>query len=276
MTLGLIEKFHGQYDGAVALCPPASGTPRRFDQGLDIALAYAVAFGWKPEWGNVGDIRDDLNFTTEVLPHIQQQLTLAQYGRWEFIRLVNRMPMDSYYALNFRVTTLLFAIGVRAELENRAGGAVAENSGRVYSLSEQEKSYLSGLGVNADDLLAQMNAMTLFTSDRNARNYAEHYVSPSGQIRRPVLTLHTEGDSLATPNNESAYRANVEQQGNGDLLMQQFTKGVAHCTFTSTQNIAGIDAMMSWLDTGIRPEASVFFPAALGFDPTYVPVAWPW
>ena len=72
MTLGMIEKFPGHYDGAVALCAPASGTPRRFDQALDIALAYAVAFGWKPEWGTPGDLRDDLNFNTDVLPHIQQ------------------------------------------------------------------------------------------------------------------------------------------------------------------------------------------------------------
>ena len=78
--------------------------------------------------------------------------------------------------------------------------------------------------MDADALLAQMNAMTNIASVRNARNYVEHYVDPTGRITRPVLTLHTKGDALATPNNEGAYRDTVEQQGNGDLLMQQFTK----------------------------------------------------
>jgi len=71
--------------------------------------------------------------------------------------------------------------------------------------------------------------------------------------------------------------------GNGDLLIQQFTAGYrtasgtavnGHCTFTSAQNIAGIDAMVSWLDTGNRPEE--LFPATLGFLPGYVPPPWPW
>ncbi len=281
MTLGLIEKFPGHYDGAVALCPPAAGTPRRFDQSLDIALAYAVAFGWKPEWGTPGDIRNDLDFMTEVLPHVQQQLTPDKKGRWEFIRLVNRIPIDSYYApMNFRITTFYFATAVRAELEDRAGGAIAENIGRVYTLTDPEKSYLAGLGVDADELLAEMNARTMFTADPNARNYAEHYVNPSGRITRPVLTLHTTGDALATPNNESAYRAVVEQQGNGGLLLQQFTTGNgmanAHCTFTSAQDTAGIDAMVYWLDTGNRPDPSSFFTPELGFDPSFVPQPWPW
>ena len=120
-----------------------------------------------------------------------------------------------------------------------------------------------------------MNAMTVFSSDRNARNYVEHYVNPSGRINRPVLTLHTTGDALATPNNESAHRGTVEEQGDGDPLIRQFVSGGAHCTFTLAQDIAGSDAMMYWLDTGNRP-GPAFFPPALGFDPIFVPEPWPW
>jgi pimeloyl-ACP methyl ester carboxylesterase len=286
MTLGLIEKFPGHYDGAVALCPPASGTPRRFDQGLDIALAYAVAFGdWKPEWGTPGDIRDDLNFMTEVVPYVHLPNNPYAKARWEFIRLVSRAPDISYYADMNWLMTLYFAVGVRAELEHRAGGAIAENIGREYTLTDGEKTHLEALGLDVEELLGKMNAMTLYTSERNARMYAEHYVNPSGQINRPVLTLHTTGDSLATTNNESAYRAIVEQQGNEDLLMQQFTSGAydtngkfknAHCSFSSAQAVAGIDAMMYWLDTGNRPDPADFFTSALGFVPDFNPEPWPW
>jgi pimeloyl-ACP methyl ester carboxylesterase len=279
IALGMIEKFPNHYDGAIALCGTNAGAPRRWDQALDLALAYAVTFGWNPQWGTPGDIRDDLNIVTEVLPHIQQQMIPSKKGFWEFVRLVNRIPTDSYYVypagMPFRLMTLYFAFAVRAELENRAGGAVAENIGREYTLTGQEKAYLAGLGVNADALLAQMNAQTIFFSDRNARNYVEHYFDPSGRITRPVLTLHTKGDALATPNHESAYRDTVEQQGNGDLLLQQFTNGIAHCTFTPDQEIAGVDAMMDWLDTGIRPDPS-FFASTPGFDLNYVPESWPW
>src|SRR5512146_2741600 len=94
VTLAMIEKFPGLYDGAVALCAPGAGTPRMFDQKVDIALAYRVLFGWKTEWGTPGYLRSDLNVLTEVYPHIVQQLTLDKLWRWEVLRLVNRIPAD--------------------------------------------------------------------------------------------------------------------------------------------------------------------------------------
>lgn len=284
VSLGLIEKFPGLYDGAVPLCPPAAGTPRMFDQKLDITLAYAVAFGWNDQWGTPGNLRNDLNFMTEVYyPYVVQQLTPDNKWKWEFLRLVNRIPADnSFYAsVNFRAQLLWLAFAPQPDLNKRAGGQVAENIGRVYTLSNEDKLYLlNQFGADAEPLLAAMNTQTIYASDRNARNYAAHYFNPSGRITRPVLTLHTTGDAAVIPNNESAYRTAVEQQGNGELLMQQFSigNGVAntHCTFTSAQYLAGIDAMISWLDTRNRPDPSVFFPPALGFDPTFVPPPWPW
>jgi hypothetical protein len=173
------------------------------------------------------------------------------------------------------------AFAPQPDLNQRAGGQVAQNIGRVYTLSDADKLYLlNQFGADAEPLLAAMNAQAIYASDRNARNYAAHYFNPSGRITRPVLTLHTTGDAAVIPNNESAYRTVVEQQGKKDLLMQQFSvgNGVAntHCTFTSAQYLAGIDAMMYWLDTGTRPDPAVFFPEALGFKPNYAPDPWPW
>ncbi len=282
MTLGTIEKFHGIYDGAVSLCSPAAGTPRRFDLALDIALAYAVAFGWPSTWGSPGDIPDDINFfTPDVQGRIVANLVPGKKGLWEFIRLVTGLPVNltvanSYYApANLRATNMYFAIAVRAELEHRAGGPIAENIGRVYSLTNEEKTYLAGLGVaNVDQLLAQMNAQTTYVADRNARNYVEHYVDPSGHIRRPVLTMHVIDDALAVPNHAAAYRDAVDRAGNANLLVQTFTNGVGHCAFTTQQDVAAIAAMAYWLDTGIRPDNSFF--GAPGFDLGYAPPPWRW
>jgi pimeloyl-ACP methyl ester carboxylesterase len=287
ITLGLIEKFPGLFDGAVALCAAGAGTPHRFDQLLDVALAYKIALGWEPGWGTVGDLRDDLNYMTDVRLHVQARLGPEYEGAWEFLRLVNRLPFDSFYAnrigLPERIQVLYFALAVRAELERRAGGRVAQNAGRVYTLGADETEYLIGLGVDVDGLLSQMNAEANITAAPDARNYASHYVAPAGDVLRPVLTIHTTGDTLAPAFHESAYAANVEEQGGSEMLMQQFTGGFkdaagntlnGHCTFTSAQDLAGLDAMTHWLETGQRPEA--FFPATLGFLPGFVPAPWPW
>ena len=170
---------------------------------------------------------------------------------------------------------MFFAVAVRAELESRAGGPIARNIGRTYSLTEDEIAYLGTNGVNAVALLAQMNdKQNQFEAARNARNYAEHYVNPSGAFRRPVLTMHGKFDALATVNNESAYLENVIQQGRRSLLVQQFTESVPHCGFTSAQDLAAVNGMVYWLDTGTAP-TSAMFPESIGFDSDFVPPAWP-
>jgi len=293
VALALIEKFPGLYDGAIALCPPAAGTPRVYDQKLDITLAYAVAFGWNNSWGTPGSLRPDLNFMSEVFPYVQQQLTPNNMGRWEFLRRVNRIPYDSSFyntvppmTMPFLFQTMWLAFAPQPDLNKRADGQVAQNIGRVYKLSKQDKlELLTQFGLDAGPLLAAMNAQSIYTSDRHARNYAAHYFNPSGRITRPVLTLHTTHDAAAIPSNESAYRSAVMDQGDEDLLMQEFTTGIplgngvvlnTHVTFTPAQYFAAIDAMMYWLDTGKRPDPSVFFPSTLGFDPTFIPEPWPW
>ena len=295
VALALIEKFPGLYDGAIALCPGAAGTPRTFDQRLDITLAYAVAFGWNDAWGTPGNLRPDLDFMTEVFPSVLEHFppdTLDKMGRWEFLRRVNSIPLDnSFYktmsplTMPFLFQTMWLAFAPQPDLNKRAGGQVAQNIGRVYKLSEQDKSeLLTQFGLDAEPLLAAMNAQAIYTSDRNARNYAAHYFNPSGRITRHVLTLHTTHDAAAIPNNESAYHTVVKDQGDDNLLMQAFSTGFStpngvvntHVTFTPAQYFAAIDAMMYWLDNGTRPDPSVFFPEALGFDPSYVPPPWPW
>lgn len=283
VSLALIEKFPLLYNGAVPLCAPAAGTPRTFDQKLDITLAYAVAFGWDDTWGTPGNLRSDLNFMTQVYPHALAQLTPQKQGLWEFLRLVNRIPADgSFYGpVNFRVQVIWLAFAPRPDINQRADGQVSENVGRRYTLSRAEKEYLlNTFGLDAEPLLAAMNAQSKYRSDCKARNYADDYYNPSGRLWRPVLTLHTTGDAAAIPNNESAYRAAVEEQGRGKFLMQEFSTGNGmvntHCTFTPAQYISGIDAMQSWLETGKRPTPDVFFSTALGFDPTFVPNPWPW
>lgn len=281
ITLALIEKHPGLYDGGIALCAGGAGTSRRFDQNLDLALAYATVFGWNPQWGTPGDLRDDLNMLNEVLPHIMAQMTPAKKPLWEFIRRVNRIPLDSYYPpRNDRLMTLYFAFAVRTEYERRAGGAMVENVSRVYTLTDADRAALIAMGVDADGYLAQMNAdANKFAPDRNARNNAEHYYDPTGRITRPVLTMHTTGDPLATPNHETAYFNTVKGQGLTGLLVQQFTtgnaQGNAHCTFTAAQDSAALGAMMHWLDTGTAPDQS-FFPTTLGFVPDYDPGDWAW
>ena len=141
-------------------------------------------------------------------------------------------------------------------------------------MTDPQKAYLAGLGVDAASLLAAMNARRNIVADPSARNYLEHNADYSGRIQHPVLTIHTVIDSLVPVSSEHAYAETVARAGRSDQLVQTYTSGIGHCNFTGPQLFTAVAAMDAWLQTGIKPTAASF-PAALGFVPGFVPPPFP-
>ena len=277
-TFALAEQTAGHFDGYLAGCAVGAGTPRAWDGAVATTLAYSTAFGWNNAWGSVGNLRDDLDFDTEVLPKMIPEISSPlNFGKFEFIRLVTGAGPSGFPAPSYPgwiITNMFFSTEGRAELERRAGGPVAQNQTHVYALSPVDKAYLAALGVNADVLLAQMNAGRTIAADSSARNYLRHWADYSGKIKKPLLTLHTRTDALVPPAHENAYAATVAAAGRSGNLAQTFTSGNGHCAFTGPQLVTALQALDSWVATGAKPtEAS--FPAALGFLPGFAAPAWP-
>ncbi len=285
ITLKLIERYPDVYDGAVANCALTAGTPENMDQSLAFGLAYAAAFGWHDEaWGPLDDVRDGLNAVTDVLPLMVQDGSFppggSNMGRWEFIRLVMRVPPAAFWSpdplsnnLPFFVLQIWKATERRAAIEAENGGPVAKNVGTQYTLTDQEKLYLGQLGVNADELLLFMNARTNVKADFMARLRAAYWGAFTGWLWRPVLTMHAKFDGLAFVSQENYYDRVVRATHSSKRLVQSYVNTVGHCSFTADQFLSGITAMNSWLDTGVRPDASLL-PPSQGFDLGYVPPPW--
>ena len=276
-----MEQFNGIYDGALCLCAVGAGATRIWDNGLALYLAYDVVFGVPPSWGTAGEVRNDLNFDTEVLAKLAPELSnLANFPKFEFLRLVagtpgrgiNPPPPPGFYP-GWVVTDMFFLTEARAELQRRAGGPYVQNLDHNYSLTDAEKAYLAGLGLPTpvvDAWLAQMNARRDIQADTSARNYVRNNTDYNGKIRNPVLTMHTIVDPLVTVTNESAYAELNAVADAEELLFQTYTSGVGHCAFSGPQILTAVGAIDAWVRTGVRP-TSASFPAALGFVPGFVP-----
>ena len=281
VTFAEAENAAGVFDGYLAACAVGAGTPRAWDGALAHLLAYKVAFGMPASWGTPGDVRDDLDFDTEVFPVLLPQiLSPANFGKLEFIRLVSQVTGPGSIPLTTPtwlpgglITNMFFLTEARAELERRANGPVAQNFTHTYTLSTAEKAYLAALGVNADALLAAMNAER-YGAAPQARNYVRQWADYSGRIKGPMLTLHTQVDTLVPPLHESAYEDTVAAAGRSDSLYQTYTSGHGHCNFTGPQLLTAVGALDSWVATGVRPTPASF-PAALGFLNGFVPAPWP-
>jgi hypothetical protein len=280
-----MEQFGGIYDGALCICGEGVGATRLWDSGLVPYLAYDVLFGIPASWGTVGEVRNDLDFDTEVLAKLAPELNnVANFPKFEFIRLVSGIPGQgltpppppAFYP-GWVLTDFFFLTEVRAELQRRAGGPFAQNLNQHYSLTAAEKAYLAGLGLPTpvvDAWLAQMNARTNIEARASARNYVRSNTDYNGKIKHPLLTMHTIIDPLTVVSNESAYAELIESTGREDLLFQTYTTGVGHCAFTGPQILTAVGAIDLWVRTGVRP-TSASFPAALGFNSAFVPPPFP-
>ncbi len=115
-----------------------------------------------------------------------------------------------------------------------------------------------------------MNARRDIQAKPSARNYVRNNTDYNGNIRNPVLTMHTIIDPLVVVANESAYAELIASRNKEDLLFQTFTNANGHCNFTGPQILTAVSAIDIWVRTGVRPTAASF-PAALGFNPAFVP-----
>ena len=280
-----IERFDDIYDGALCFCPAGAGSTRLWDSEVALYLAYDVLFGIPPSWGTVGEVRNDIDFDTEVLAKLVPELSnIANFPKFEFIRLVAgnpgrglTPPPPPAFFPGWALTDMFFITEARAELQRRAGGPYVQNVDQSYSLTAAEKAYLAGIGLPtpvADAWLAQMNARTNIEAAPAPRNYVERYATFKGKIKSPVLTVHTIIDPLLVVANESAYLETVLGAGRGDRLFQTYTTGVGHCNFTGPQILTAVGAMDTWVRTGVKPTAASF-PAPLGFNNAFVPPAFP-
>jgi len=276
-----MEQFGGIYDGALCLCGEGSGATRIWDSGVPGALAYDVIFGMPSSWGTVGEIRNDIDFETEVLPKLVSEVSIStNFPAFEFIRLVAGVPgrgivpppPPNFYP-GWVFTDFFFLTEAKAELQRRAGGPFVQNIDQNYSLTAAEKAYLASLGLPGavvDGWLAQMNARRNIKAAPAARNYVSHNTDYNGKIKNPVLTMHTIIDGLVVVSNEAAYAELIAGSGRDELLFQTYTTGIGHCNFTGPQILTAVNAINVWVRTGVKP-TSASFPAALGFDPNFVP-----
>jgi len=276
-----MEQFNGIYDGALCLCSAGAGATRLWDSGVPLYLAYDVIFGIPPSWGTVGEVRNAIDFDTEVLAKLAPELSnIANFPKFEFIRLVAKNPGRGItpppppnFFPGWALTDFFFFTEARAELQRRAGGPIVQNLDQEYSITPAEKAYLAGIGLPTpvvDAWLAQMNARRNIEAKASARNYVRNNTNFNGKIKNPILTVHTIIDPLLVVANDSAYAETNAAAGKQELLFQTFTTGVGHCNLTGPQVLTAIGAIDLWVRTGVRPTAASF-PAALGFNNGFVP-----
>ncbi|HET7467671.1 MAG TPA: prolyl oligopeptidase family serine peptidase [Candidatus Dormibacteraeota bacterium] len=297
ITAGLVQNYPDRFAGAIPLCGVLAGGVATWNTGLDAAYAFKTLLAPQSQLQlvHITDPAANAKLAADLVAGATQTQTgkarmalvsaLADLPGW----FVPTQPEPAATDFSAQAAAQLqwesrvdfpFAFRYRAELEKRAGGNVSWNVGVDYrhqlDISPDRDEVIAlyraaGLNLNAD--LAILNAGATIKPDKQAAGYLDRFISFNGDIRVPVLALHTTADGLVIPQEETAYADVVRAAGKQDLLRQVFVHRAGHCAFTSAEVISVIKEMLHRLITGVWEDPALLPGAmnkeALDLGPQY-------
>jgi len=281
VTAGLVQLHPGRFAAAMPLCGVLAGGIATWNAELDAAYAFKtlLAPGSALQLVHISDPDANRQLAGQLLnaaaatPQGKARLALVaaiiDLPGWFDPRLPE--PADTEYAARVLAqidwesrVDFSFAFGYRKEVEQRAGGNPSWNQGVDYggllagSPDRPEVQALySQAGLNLQTDVRALNAGATIKAEPTAAAYLDSFISFDGGLGVPVLSMHTTGDGLVIPPNETAYAQVVGVAGRQELLRQVFVHRAGHCTFTTAETIAAVQVLLQRLDTGRWDDAAL-------------------
>ena len=262
------EQWPQSYDGAMPICG-VLGDYELFDYFFDFNVAAQTLSGV----GKTFPYGDD--YLTSTVPATKAALgpvfpfVLNAAGQ-QFKALVQmqsggvRPVFDQGW--NFwtgLAGNFLFDLGVGEGTLPRQPGVAVQNSDVVYQFD------MNPALTAAED--AFNIAVQRVTADPQARhrNGLANVTPTTGDLRIPMLTLHTLGDLFVPFHMEQEYARRVADKGLSQNLVQRATRDFGHCAFTPTELVTTFVDLVKWVEGGIKPAGDdVLNPAAVA-APTF-------
>ncbi len=275
ITAGLVQKYPDRFAGALPICGAIGGSVGLLNQLLDGGFAFKTLLApLSPlQVARITNPGANLDAAKQVFiealntPQGRARLSLvaALAGTPSWKDADTAKPDAKDFETRFQNEigwlqefTLFFTLGFsRAEIEQRAGGNPSTNVGVDYAKqlklsSERDLAEVlyKQAGLDLDKDLAALNTAPRIGADTKAVDYMSKNIIFNGEIKVPVLTMHTEGDGFVPVASEQSYRDAVHQAGNGKYLREIYTHRAGHCTFTPAETLTAIQTLVNRIDYG--------------------------
>ncbi len=253
----LVERYPGQYDGALPMCGPLSGALAELTYAGDARVTFDYYFpGLLP--GTAFSVAPGAQFLSPLDPGGPSPLFLAVAAalagnptvvlQWA---IAAKLPFINAVELR---DSALFVIGFLLHFTNdfieRVNGKIPYNN--VNTVYQVNVSAIPGVN---EALSAQLNAgVQRFEADHAARNYYAHSYDPSGELAIPVITLHTTRDPAVPFAHETLFAQKVAAAGRSAFLVQLSVDRWGHCTFTNGEVQTAFASLVRWVETGQKPQ----------------------
>jgi fermentation-respiration switch protein FrsA (DUF1100 family) len=239
----LVESSAG-YDGFLAVCSGLGGATLQWRYFITARLLFDYYFPGVLA-GNAWTTTDlDL---ASVVPAVVAAVTASPeaFGRAVELAGVDQLelpwttPEELVGAI---AASLLGAGGGTGDFQSKIGGIGIDNTRTQYTGSADDRALNAGI--------------KRFAADRNAVAFLRRF-DPDGTLRgTPVLALHTTRDAVVTHDRHfAAYRAVLAEAGTEELFATRLIDRFGHCTFSADELMAGIEDLVRWAATGMKPES---------------------
>ena len=157
----------------------------------------------------------------------------------------------------------LFGLGVGDGTLPRQPGVAIQNSDVTYQFDT--------LAALSPAEVVFNNAVQRITADPQARrrNGLANVTPTTGDLRIPMLTLHTLGDLFLPFHMEQEYARRVAGHSASNLLVQRATRDFGHCAFTGPELVTTFVDLAKWVEAGIKPAGDAVLDAATVAQPNF-------
>lgn len=293
LTAGLAQTFPKRLDGALAICGPIAGGVATQNRELDLAFVFKTLIAPDSDLDLVRIRQPERNQALSLELLDQAAATPQGRARLALVAGVTNVPgwpdprsaepaTEDYAARLdgqigwFRGIVFHVIFNARATIERRAGGNPSWNTGVDYTAllerSAQADVVRAAYAAASLDLAADLDRLAQaprITADPKATEYLERYIVYNGDLAEiPVVTIHTTGDGLCTPDHEHAYREVVRSAGHADQLRQLWIRRGGHCSFSVAETLAALDVLLERVAKGRWPatDAATLNAAATGIE----------
>lgn len=233
----LIERRPEIYSGGLAICGPVGGAPLQVKHLGDFRVVFDYFFPDVFPFGaaNVPPTAF-LDWDTVYVPAIAAAMASNPAATEQLFNVTQaaRDPLDpANSAISTAVGNLFYSIWGTSDLIATAGGQPFNNRFTRYT------------GSNND---AALNAgVERVRSDRAARAYVRKFYQTTGELERPLVTLHTTLDPVVPFKHELLYfglAASEEDRDNQFLTVQPVPR-YGHCNFTPDEVLQAFGLLVS-------------------------------
>ncbi len=253
ITTMLIEQHPDIYAGGLALCGPVGGMPYQTQYLGDFRVIFDYFFPGVFPFG-VADVPADASraWNDTYVPAITRALTSDPSATAQLFQVTHAAqdPNNATSALTTSVAILFYSIWGTGDLIATAGGMPFENRVRRYVGSEDDAALNAGV--------------ERIASSRSARNYLRDFYEPTGNVRRPLVTLHTSLDPVVPFRHELLYTVRALLAGRLANLTVLPVHRYGHCTFTIEETLGAFALLV--LRTGLPVNPALHAPLASLLD----------